>query len=47
LRRILATAINSLSKYVVSGSLSEAGATWRGEPPDTARLVTGDVIATV
>ena len=43
----IATAINSLPKYVVSNSLSEAGATWRGEHPDTARLVTGDVIATV
>jgi len=43
----IATAINSLPKYVVSGSLSEADATWRGEHPDTARLVTGDVVAAV
>jgi dihydrofolate reductase len=43
----LATAINSLPKYVVSDSLSEADATWRGEYPDTAHLVTGDVVATV
>ena len=41
----IATAINSLPKYVVSNSLSEADATWRGEHPDTARLVTGDVVA--
>jgi dihydrofolate reductase len=43
----IATAINSLPKYVVSNSLSEADATWRGEHPDTARLVTGDVVAAV
>ena len=43
----IATAINSLPKYVVSNSLSEADATWRGEHPDTARLVTGDVAAAV
>ena len=43
----IATAINSLPKYVVSRSLTEAGATWRGEHPDTARLVTGDVVAAV
>lgn len=43
----IATAINSLPKYVVSSSLSEADATWRGEHPDTARLVTGDVAAAV
>ena len=43
----IATAINTLPKYVVSDSLTEAGATWRGEHPDTARLVTGDVVATV
>src|SRR5215471_7144503 len=41
----IATAINTLPKYVVSKSLDEAGATWRGEHPDTARLVTGDVVA--
>src|SRR6266536_4435373 len=43
----IATAINSLPKYVVSGSLRQADATWRGEHPDTARLVTGDVVAAV
>ncbi|MBV8195519.1 MAG: dihydrofolate reductase family protein [Candidatus Dormibacteraeota bacterium] len=43
----IATAINSLPKYVVSKSLSETDATWRGEHPDTARLVTGDVVAAV
>jgi dihydrofolate reductase len=43
----IATAINSLPKYVVSNSLSEAEAMWRGEHPDTARLVTGDVVASV
>jgi dihydrofolate reductase len=42
-----ATAINSLPKYVVSHSLSGAGATWRGEHPDTAHLVTGDIVAAV
>lgn len=43
----IATAINSLPKYVVSNSLSEADATWRGAHPDTARLITGDVVAAV
>lgn len=43
----IATAINSLPKYVVSKSLSEAEVTWRGEHRDTARLVTGDVITAV
>jgi dihydrofolate reductase len=43
----IAAAINSLPRYVVSSTLSQAGATWRGEHPDTARLVTGDVIAAV
>ena len=43
----IATAINSLPKYVVSSSLSEADATWRGEHPDTAHLVTGDVVTAV
>jgi dihydrofolate reductase len=43
----IATAINSLPKWVVSNSLSEADVTWRGERPDTARLVTGDVVAAV
>jgi dihydrofolate reductase len=40
----VAIAINSLPKYVVSNSLSAADATWRGEHPETARLVTGGVV---
>ena len=43
----IATAINSLPKHVVSRSLTEEEATWRGEHPDTARLVSGDVVAAV
>lgn len=43
----IATAINSLPKYVASNSLSEADATWRGEHPHTAHLVSGDVVAAV
>jgi len=43
----LATAINTRPKYVVSKSLGEADATWRGEHPDTAHLLTGDVVAAV
>jgi dihydrofolate reductase len=43
----IATAINSLPKSVVSKSLGEADARWRGEHPDTARLVSGDVVAAV
>ncbi|WP_327094676.1 dihydrofolate reductase family protein [Nocardia vinacea] len=43
----IATAINSLPKYVVSNSLSEADTTWRGEHPDTAHLLTGDIVAAV
>ena len=43
----IATAINSLPKHVVSSSLSAAEVTWRGEHPDTARLVTGDVVTAV
>ncbi len=31
----------------MSNSLSEGDTTWRGEHPDTARLVTGDVVAAV
>jgi dihydrofolate reductase len=43
----IATAINSLPKYVVSESLGEADITWRGEHAGTARIVTGDVVAAV
>jgi dihydrofolate reductase len=43
----IATAINSRPKYVVSRSLSEAEAAWRGEHPGTAHLVTGDPVAAV
>ncbi len=43
----IATAINSLPKYVVSNSLREADAVWRGAHADTDRLVTGDVVAAV
>jgi dihydrofolate reductase len=43
----IATAINSLPKYVVSESLGEADVTWRGEHAGTARMVTGDVVAAV
>jgi dihydrofolate reductase len=43
----IAAAINALPKYVVSNSLGEADVTWRGEHPDTARLLTGDVVAAV
>lgn len=43
----IATAINSLPKYVVSRSLREEDVTWRGEHPDTARLLTGDVAEAV
>ena len=34
-------------KYLVSNSLSEAAATWRGEHPDTAHLVTCDIVEAV
>src|SRR3954447_18221464 len=43
----IATAINSLPKYVASNTLSEADASWRGLHPDTGHLVTGDVVAAV
>lgn len=43
----IATAINSLPKHVVSRSLREEDVTWRGEHRDTARLLTGDVLAGV
>ena len=44
---VIATTINSLPKHVVSATLAESDATWRGEYPDTAHLVTGDVVAGV
>jgi dihydrofolate reductase len=43
----IATAINSLPKYVVSNSYSATDAMWRGEHPDTSHLLTGDVVAGV
>src|SRR5213083_2920492 len=43
----IASAVNLLPKYVVSKSVSEVGAAWRGEHPGTARLVAGDVVAAV
>jgi dihydrofolate reductase len=43
----IAMAINSLPKYVASKSFVEADAAWRGKYPDTGRLVTGDVVASI
>jgi dihydrofolate reductase len=43
----IATAINTLPKYVASSSLTAAETTWRGAHPDTAHLLTGDVVAAV
>src|SRR6478609_6348735 len=43
----IATAINTLPKYVASNSLDEADVSWRGAHPDTARLLTGDLVAAV
>jgi dihydrofolate reductase len=43
----IAKAINSLPKYVASNSLREAETSWRGQHPDSARLVSGDVVAAV
>jgi dihydrofolate reductase len=42
----IATAINSLPKYVVSNSLGD-DARWRGRHSGTAHLVSGDVVAAV
>lgn len=44
---VIATAINSLPKHVVSSALAESDATWRGEHPATAHRVTGDPLAAV
>jgi dihydrofolate reductase len=43
----IAAAINSRPKYVVSHSLGAPDVSWRGEHPDTAQLVNGDVVAAV
>jgi dihydrofolate reductase len=43
----IATAINSLPKHVVSSSLAPGDVSWRGEHPDTAHLVTGDVVDSI
>jgi dihydrofolate reductase len=43
----IATAINSLPKHVASTSLSATDTRWRGEHPDTAQLITGDVVQAV
>lgn len=43
----IATAINALPKHVVSASMRDADVSWRGEHPDTAHLVAGDVVAAV
>jgi dihydrofolate reductase len=43
----IATAINTLPKYVASRSLTPAEASWRGEHAHTSQLVTGDVVDAV
>ncbi len=43
----IATTINSLPKHVASRGLTPDEATWRGSFPDTAHLVTGDLVAAV
>ena len=43
----IATAINTRPKYVASTTLGVADARWRGEHPDTAHLLSGDVVAAV
>jgi dihydrofolate reductase len=43
----IAAALNALPKYVVSTSLGPAQVTWRGAHPDSARLLTGEVVAAV
>lgn len=44
---VIARTINSLPKHVVSAGLTESDANWRGEHPDSAHLVTGDVVAAI
>lgn len=43
----IATTINTRPKFVVSTTLGPATTTWRGEHPDTATVVQGDVVAAV
>ncbi len=43
----IATAINSLPKYVVSNSLGAADTAWRGEHAGTAHVVSDDVVTAV
>jgi dihydrofolate reductase len=43
----IATAINSLPKYVASDSLGATDAVWRGEHPESAHLLTGDLVASI
>jgi dihydrofolate reductase len=43
----IGAAINSLPKHVASRSLAEGEVTWRGEHPDTAHLLPGDVVEAV
>jgi dihydrofolate reductase len=43
----IATAINTLPKYVASRSLTPDEASWRGEHAHTSQLVTGDVVDAV
>ena len=43
----IANTINPTPKYVASRTMSESDATWRGEHPDTAQLLKGDVVEAV
>jgi dihydrofolate reductase len=43
----IATALNQLPKYVASRSLRDDEVSWRGEHPDTAHLLAGDVVEAV
>ena len=40
-------AINSLPKYVASRSATDSGVTWRGDHPDSAHLLGGEVVAAI